>query len=177
MYKGSAGETSGTETGHRPSWDEQFLLLAETMALRSNCLTRHIGAVLVRDNRVIATAYNGTPAGTPNCFDGGCQRCSNRAAGRVKSGESLESCLCMHAEANAILHCSAAGTTAYGSTLYTTLAPCLECSKLLITVGVSRVVCIGEYPESAESLLTEANVVVKRIDRKKVAGWAACIGR
>lgn len=160
----------------RPSWDEHFMLLSETAALRSNCLTRRIGAVLVRDLRVISAAYNGTPAGMPNCHDGGCPRCSARAAGKIRSGEDLESCLCMHAEANAILHCTAAGTTAAGSTLYTTLAPCLECSKLLVTVGVSRVVCTGIYPESALTLLDMAGVTVERIDRRQVAEWAGLIG-
>ena len=177
MYEGAAGiPAAKTDACRRPSWDECFLLLSETMALRSNCMTRRVGAVLVRDLRVIATAYNGTPAGMPNCYDGGCPRCSERAAGRIKSGGMLESCLCMHAEANAILHCSAAGTTASGSTIYTTLAPCLECSKLLVTVGVSRVVCTGKYPESAEALLADANVVVERLDRQKAVRWAAFIG-
>ena len=70
----------------RPSWDEHFMLLSEAVSLRSNCLTRRIGAVLVRDLHVISTAYNDTPASTPNCHDGGCQRCSDRAAGRIRSG-------------------------------------------------------------------------------------------
>ena len=165
------------EAARRPTWDEQFMLLSEAMALRSNCMTRRVGAVMVRDRRVISTAYNGTPAGTPNCFDGGCWRCSERAAGRIRSGDHLDACLCMHAEANAILHCSAAGTTATGSTLYTTLVPCLECSKLLVTVGVSRVVCAGKYPEDAGALLDEAGVVVDHVDMLQVTRWAALIGK
>lgn len=164
-----------TALARRPSWDECFMLLSEAMALRSNCMTRRVGAVLVRGKRVISTAYNGTPSGLPNCYDGGCRRCYERAAGRVESGEGLSSCLCMHAEANALLHCSAAGTTTGGTTLYTTLVPCVECAKLLVTAGVSRIVCAGRYPEHSEAILKEAGVVVDRIDMRSVAAWAGRI--
>ncbi len=87
----------------RPNWDIYFMLQAEVAKLRSNCITRHVGAVIVKDNRQIATGYNGTPSGIKNCFEGGCDRCIARIRGDIKSGESLDRCLCMHAEANAIM--------------------------------------------------------------------------
>ena len=73
----------------RPSWDEYFMLQAELAKLRSNCVTRKVGAVIVRENRQLATGYNGTPPGIKNCYEGGCQRCANRMEGKIKSGEEL----------------------------------------------------------------------------------------
>ena len=86
----------------RPSWDEYFMLQAKLASLRSNCMTRSVGAVIVRDHRQLATGYNGTPPGITNCFEGGCQRCKDRMDGKTKSGVGLDRCLCNHAEANAI---------------------------------------------------------------------------
>jgi len=93
----------------RPSWDEYFMLQAELAKLRSNCMTRKVGAVIVRDHRQIATGYNGTPPGIKNCFEGGCKRCQDRMDGKIESGASLDRCLCSHAEANAIMHCAILG--------------------------------------------------------------------
>ena len=90
------------------------MLQAEIAKLRSNCITRHIGAVIVKENRQIATGYNGTPSGIKNCFEGGCLRCMSRARGEIKSGERLDRCLCSHAEANAIMQCALFGNA--GST-------------------------------------------------------------
>ena len=115
----------------RPNWDEYFMLQAELAKLRSNCVTRQVGAVIVRNHRQLATGYNGTPPGIKNCFDGGCKRCQLRMEGKIKSGEGLDRCLCNHAEANAIMHCAILGIEAgaEGAILYTTFIPCLECTK------------------------------------------------
>ena len=78
----------------RPNWDEYFMLQAELAKLRSNCVTRQVGAVIVRNHRQLATGYNGTPPGIKNCFEGGCQRCQDRMDGKIKSGASLDRCLC-----------------------------------------------------------------------------------
>jgi len=93
----------------RPPWDEYFMLQAELAKLRSNCMTRKVGAVIVRDHRQIATGYNGTPPGIKNCFEGGCKRCQDRMDGKIESGAFLDRCLCSHAEANAIMHCAILG--------------------------------------------------------------------
>jgi len=74
----------------RPSWDEYFMLQAELAKLRSNCMTRKVGAVIVRNHRQIATGYNGTPPGFKNCFEGGCKRCQDRMDGKIESGASLD---------------------------------------------------------------------------------------
>jgi len=128
----------------RPDWDTYFMLQAEIAKLRSNCITRHIGSVIVKDNRQIATGYNGTPTGIRNCFDGGCSRCTNRTKGKIKSGEDLNRCLCTHAEANAIMQCALFGNagSTKGATLYSTFTPCIECSKMAISVGINRIVIL-----------------------------------
>ncbi|KAG9087594.1 Deoxycytidine monophosphate (dCMP) deaminase, partial [Ceratobasidium sp. 392] len=83
----------------RPGWDDYFMLLASLASLRCNCMKRRVGAVLVRNKRVVSTGYNGTPRGLLNCNEGGCKRCN----GTAKSGEAYDSCLCLHAEENALL--------------------------------------------------------------------------
>lgn len=158
----------------RPSWDEYFMLQAELAKLRSNCLTRQVGAVIVRSHRQIATGYNGTPPGVKNCYEGGCKRCQLRMEGKIESGQSLERCLCNHAEANAIMHCAILGIEAgiEGATLYTTYVPCLECTKMAITIGIKRIMCLDSYPETNFDLIEEAGVDVIRLDRDKVQKWA-----
>ena len=101
-----------SDSFERPGWDEYFMLQAKLAALRSNCITRSVGAVIVRDHRQLATGYNGTPPGITNCFEGGCKRCKDRMDGKVKSGEGLGRCVCNHAEANAIMHCAILGIEA-----------------------------------------------------------------
>ena len=142
----------------RPSWDTYFMRIAEMAATRTNCMKRGVGAVVVHNNRLISAGYNGTPAGTLNCIDGGCPRCNLQA----EQGTMLEDCMCMHGELNAILF--AGYENCEGTTLYTTLFPCLLCSKSLIQAGVVRVVYEEEYNHSELSaqLLQQANVKVDR---------------
>ena len=158
----------------RPSWDEYFMLQAELAKLRSNCLTRHVGAVIVRNHRQIATGYNGTPPGVKNCFEGGCKRCQLRMEGKIESGASLDRCLCNHAEANAIMHCAILGieTGTEGAILYTTFVPCLECTKMAITIGIKKIVCLDTYPETDYGLLEEAGINVSILEKPKIEYWA-----
>jgi dCMP deaminase len=161
----------------RPDWDTYFMLQAEIAKLRSNCLTRHIGAVIVRDNRQIATGYNGTPPGIKNCFEGGCPRCTARMKGEVKPGESLDRCLCTHAEANAIMQCALFGNagSTRDATLYSTFAPCIECSKMAISVGIRRIVILSDYPEDGTQLLKDANVHLVKLDSALLRPWLSLI--
>ena len=163
-----------TESFERPSWDEYFMLQAELAKLRSNCITRKVGAVIVRGNRQLATGYNGTPPGIKNCYEGGCKRCADRMEGKIKSGEGLERCLCNHAEANAIMHCAILGIEAgvKGAVLYSTFVPCLECTKMAITIGIKKFICLDEYPETDYELLKEADVKIEILDKKTIIDWA-----
>ena len=158
----------------RPSWDEYFMLQAELAKLRSNCMTRKVGAVIVRDHRQIATGYNGTPPGIKNCFEGGCKRCTDRMEGNIKSGEALDRCVCNHAEANAIMHCAILGIEAgtQGAILYSTFVPCLECTKMAITIGIKKFICLDEYPETNYDLIKEAGVEIEILNKNKIEQWA-----
>ena len=153
------------------------MLQAEIAKLRSNCLSRHIGAVIVKDNRQIATGYNGTPSGIKNCFEGGCPRCIARMNGEIKTGENLDRCLCTHAEANAIMQCALFGNagSTRGATMYSTLAPCVECSKMAISVGITRIVVMTDYSEDGTKLLSEANIVLTKLDFELLKPWVSLL--
>ena len=157
----------------RPDWDTYFMLQAEIAKLLSNCLTKHIGAVIVKDNRQIATGYNGTPPGIRNCFEGGCPRCMARIKGEVKSGEGLDRCLCTHAEANAIMQCALFGNagSTRGATLYSTFAPCIECSKMAISVGIKRIVVLSDYLEDGTQLLRDAGIELVKLKPELMKPW------
>ncbi|MBI2092944.1 MAG: AAA family ATPase [Deltaproteobacteria bacterium] len=148
----------------RPSWDEYFMKIAQVAALRSNCIKRKVAAVIVRDQRVVSTGYNGTPRGIKNCNEGGCPRCHTFG----KSGVALDECLCAHAEENAIAQAAYHGVRVSGTTLYSTYSPCLRCTKLIINSGVSEVVYSLAYPmeKIPLSLLTEAGVKVRQLETK-----------
>jgi len=147
-------------TFDRPDWDEYFLNIARVVATRSNCMKRKVAAIIVRDRRVIATGYNGTPRGARNCNEGGCPRCNSLAP----SGTSLEECLCCHGEENAITQAAYHGTSLKGATLYTTFAPCLLCTKMIINSGIIEVVFNQDYPlnERAMDLMRECNINLRR---------------
>jgi dCMP deaminase len=144
----------------RPSWDEYFMSIAKVVAMRSNCMKRKVAAIIVKDCRVISTGYNGTPRGARNCNEGGCPRCNGMAA----SGTALDECLCCHGEENAITQAAYHGTSLKGATLYTTYAPCLLCTKMIINSGIAEVVYNQDYPlnERALALLEECGVRLRR---------------
>lgn len=120
-----------------PARDDYYMALAFTAARRANCRGRRVGAVLVKEDRVIATGYNGTPEGLTNCLDGGCVRCSDRD--RFEAGTHYDLCICVHAEANALLTAGRYGASTDATTVYTTDQPCFACSKQLIQAGVAKV--------------------------------------
>jgi dCMP deaminase len=122
----------------RPDWDTYYLQIAEAVRTRADCCGRKVGAVLVRENRIIATGYNGVPAGMPNCTDGGCLRCNERE--QFPPGTGYDLCICVHAEQNALLMAARFGIAVAGATCYTTLQPCFGCAKEMLQAGVRRVV-------------------------------------
>jgi len=143
----------------RPSWDEYFLQIAKLVATRSTCLRRQVGAVLVKDKRVLATGYNGAPSKLSHCLDIGCLR--ERLS--IPSGERHELCRGLHAEQNAIIQAAYHGVSIRGSTLYCTHHPCIICSKMLINAGVERVVYLEGYPdELSAEMFREAGIAVER---------------
>jgi dCMP deaminase len=144
----------------RPDWDEYFIRIAQVASTRSNCIKRKVGAVIVRDKRIISTGYNGTPRGTKNCNEGGCPRCNSLAG----SGTRLEECLCSHGEENAITQAAYHGTSVKGGTIYTTFAPCLMCTKMIINSGIQEVVYNVDYPlnEVVFKLFDQAGVRIRQ---------------
>lgn len=128
----------------KPKWDEYFMNLAKVVKSRADCTRRRVGAVIVKDLRIITTGYNGTPHGIKNCSEGGCKRCRQRDKGKIDWFEYEESCVCIHAEQNAIVQAAYQGISTKGATLYTTTTPCSSCAKLIINAGINRVVCGGD---------------------------------
>jgi dCMP deaminase len=144
----------------RPSWDEYFMKIAQVASMRSNCIKRKVGAVIVRDKRIVSTGYNGTPRGTKNCNEGGCPRCNSLAS----SGTRLDECLCSHAEENSITQAAYHGTSVKEGALYTTFAPCLMCTKMIINSGIIEVVFNLDYPmnDVVFNLFKQADVRIRQ---------------
>ncbi len=142
----------------RPGWDEYFMQVAEVVSRRSTCIRRNVGAVLVKDKRILATGYNGAPSGLPHCTEVGCLRDQLG----VPSGERTEICRGLHAEQNALIQAAKYGIPVEGSTIYCTLEPCSLCAKMLINAGIVRVVYKEPYvDELSRKLFKESKMIVE----------------
>jgi dCMP deaminase len=146
----------------RPSWECYFMDIARLTSKRSNCIKRKVGAVIVKDNRIVSLGYNGTPVGVKNCFEGGCDRCSNKGN---SCGMNLDICMCLHAEENAMLFVNK--DILMGSSLYVTLFPCVGCSKRIIQCGIKEIIYDEVYNPEMEILskrvLDSVNVTYKKL--------------
>ena len=142
----------------RPTWDEYFLGIADLVSQRSTCLRRKVGAVLVRDKRILATGYNGAPSKIQHCAEVGCIR----KMLNVPSGQRHELCRGLHAEQNAFLQAALHGSSVKDACLYATTQPCIICAKMIINAGIREVVIKGDYPDiMSKDLLKEAKVKVR----------------
>lgn len=135
----------------RPGWDEYFMEITRVVASRSTCLRRKVGAILVLEKRILATGYNGPPAGLPHCGEVGCIRDKKG----IPSGENLHLCRGTHAEANLITQCAKFGIRAEGSTLYINTSPCNQCMKLLININIEKIVYMEKYSDPLSWELAE----------------------
>lgn len=143
-------------------WDSRFMEMADLVASWSSCYKqdRHVGAVIVRDKRILTTGYNGAPSGIVSCVDRG--ECMRVKLG-IASGTRHELCYAVHAEQNAIIQAAKLGISVQGATLYCTHQPCVICCKMIINSGISRVVYREGYPdEFSLRLFAEAGVNVER---------------
>lgn len=130
------------------------------VAKRSTCLRRNVGAILVKDKRILATGYNGAPQGIDHCSVTGCLR----EKMQVPRGERHELCRGLHAEQNAIIQAAVHGISIKGSTLYSNTYPCVICAKMLINAGIVRIVYKGEYPdELSKAILEEADIKIEKM--------------
>jgi dCMP deaminase len=146
----------------RPSWEDYFLQAADLVASRSTCLRRQVGAVLVRDERIIATGYNGAPRSIAHCLEIGCLR---EKMG-IPSGQRYELCRGVHAEQNAIINAAYYGVSTKGAVLYCTNQPCLICARMIINAGIIKVVHRGNFIDDlALEFMQEAGIEL--VIRKK----------
>lgn len=145
----------------RPSWDEYFMTLADEVATRTTCLRRAVGAIIVKEKRILATGYNGVPTGLRHCSVAGCLR----EKLSVPSGQRHEICRGLHAEQNALLQAARYGIDIEGSSIYITTQPCVVCAKMLINAGISEIIYRNPYPdELAMELLNESNIKIRIFD-------------
>jgi len=145
----------------RPSWESYFMEIALLVSRRSTCLRRAVGAVLVKDRRILTTGYNGAPSGLAHCLEKGCLR--EQMA--VPSGERHELCRGLHAEQNAIIQAALHGVSIRGATLYCTTFPCGICARMLINAGIGQIYYQSGYEDRiSRSMLEEAGVVMVKLD-------------
>ncbi|MCF8054869.1 MAG: cytidine/deoxycytidylate deaminase family protein [Deltaproteobacteria bacterium] len=141
----------------RPDWDEYFMDITSLIARRSTCLRRHVGALLVRDKRILATGYNGAPSGIEHCAAVGCMR----EKLNIPSGERHELCRGLHAEQNAIIQAALHGVSIKGATLYCTNLPCIICAKMIINSGIKQIISGDTYSDHLTAeMLAEAGIEI-----------------
>jgi dCMP deaminase len=162
----------------RPDRIDYYMHIAMAVRRRANCLGSRVGAVLVRNDRIISTGYNGTPEGTRNCDEGGCERCANRE--RYRGGLGYDVCICVHAEQNALISAARFGIPVEGASIFSTMRPCFGCTKELLQARIAAVYYIHEWrhpdPELHEQyLLLQARIaggVVRAAVPDPEAAWA-----
>ena len=136
----------------RPSWDEYFLNIAREVAHRSTCERAHVGAVIVKNKRILTTGYNGSPRGLAHCTEVGCL---------MDNGHCIRT---LHAEQNAIIQAALHGVSTDGSSIYVTHQPCFLCAKTIINAGIVRIVYDNKYPDDlSRQFLQEAGVALAQV--------------
>lgn len=134
--------------------------IARIVSKRSTCIRRHVGAVIVKDKRILSTGYNGAPKGLKHCMDSGCLR----EKMNIASGERHELCRGLHAEQNAIIQAALHGVSINGAEIYSTHLPCSICMKMIINAGITKVTYLDGYPdELSVELIKESNIKMKKI--------------
>ncbi|MFP4671259.1 MAG: deoxycytidylate deaminase [Desulfohalobiaceae bacterium] len=146
-------------------WSEYFMGIARMVSERSTCLRRKVGAVAVKDKRILATGYNGAPSGLTHCLEQGCLR----EQMQIPSGQRHELCRGLHAEQNVVIQAAVHGVPLVGADLYCTTQPCLICAKMLINCRFRAIYFGSGYPDPwAEALLQEAGLVYKRLEQVRL---------
>ena len=147
---------------NRPGWDEYFMKIAQDVAVRAICVKRKVGALVVKDNRILSTGYNGAPKGFTHCTEKTCLRKQMH----IPSGQRHELCRGLHAEQNAIIQAAVHGSSIEGGTMYCTYQPCVICVKMLINAGIVRLVYSGGYPdELAAQMLKESKLQITQYQK------------
>jgi dCMP deaminase len=144
----------------RPSWPEYFMAITKLVATRSTCLRRHVGAILVKDKRILASGYNGAPSGLRHCEEVGCLRANSS----IPSGERHELCRGLHAEQNLIIQAAYHGISIKGAILYCTNKPCVICTKMIINSGIIKIYYEDGYDDPlSDQMINEAGLETERL--------------
>ncbi len=148
----------------RPDWGPYFMEIARIVSMRSTCLRRNVGAVIVKDKRILASGYNGAPSGLKHCIEVSCLR----EKMNIASGERHELCRGLHAEQNAIIQAAYHGVSINGAQLYCTHLPCSICIKMLINAGIQEIYYDEGYPDDLSlNMIKESDIPLTKLDRKK----------
>jgi len=146
---------------NRPSWDSYFMKIAEDVSTRSTCIRRQVGAVLVKNKRILTTGYNGVPSGISHCNEKNCLRTKLN----IPSGERAELCRGLHAEQNAIIQAAYHGISVRDARIYITHKPCSICTKMLINSGIKDFIYRNPYPDNlADEMVLEAGIRISISD-------------
>ncbi len=147
------------QQSERPSWDTYFMDITFLVAKRSTCMRRAVGAIVVKDKRILSTGYNGAPTGIKHCSEAGCLR----AEMKVPSGEKHELCRGIHAEQNAIIQAAFHGVGIKGATLFCTNLPCSICAKMIINAGLKKICYHSGYADAiSKEMLDEAGIEIEK---------------
>ncbi len=145
----------------RLTWEDYFFQITYTVAQRSTCMRRKVGAIAVRDNQILATGYNGTPTGITHCSEKSCLR----AELNVPSGQRHEICRGLHAEQNVIIQAAQSGISLQNATIYCTTQPCIICTKMMINVGIKEIFYSNAYHDALSiEMLDEARIFHKLVE-------------
>lgn len=157
-YLNSSDEKNKQVEENRPNWTEYYMEIASVVKKRSTCIRRQVGAVIVLNNNILATGYNGTPKKIRHCSEVGCMRKELS----IPSGERHELCRGLHAEQNAIIQAAHHGVSIDGATIYVTHKPCIVCAKMIINSGISKIIYKGDYPDPlTDNMLKETNIEIE----------------
>ena len=149
---------------NRPSWDDYFMTIAGDVATRSTCIRRSVGAVIVKEKRILSTGYNGPPSGISHCTPETCLRSKLN----IPSGERHELCRGLHAEQNAIIQAAYHGVSINGAELYCTHLPCSICIKMLINAGLQEIFYEEGYPDDLSlDMIGESKIKLTKLDRPR----------
>lgn len=148
----------------RPSWDDYFMKIAALVSERSTCLRHHVGAIIVKEKRVLTTGYNGAPSGIKDCLEIG--ECIKNKL-KINSGDGHDVCPAIHAEQNAIIQAAKHGEDISGGTIYCTHSPCIICARMIVNAGLKKVITYITYPDTGgvKKLFKEAGVELVVIER------------
>ena len=141
---------------------QYYMNIAIAVREKAKCLGRKVGALLVRENRIVSTGYNGTPEGMPNCIDGGCVRCAKREEYRASVGYDV--CICVHAEQNALITAARFGIPIAGAFAYSTMRPCFDCTKALLQAKVHTIYYLHDWSHPLEDLQEQYELIQSRFE-------------